>query len=198
MTTTTATTFLARLKDATRPHHEATETTVDLGNRAKTAEGYRNLLGRFLGFYEPAEARLAHVLGDLPSLDFDRRRKTGLLRDDLHALGLDDAALEALPRYSGLSKIDDLGDALGSMYVLEGATLGGQYVAKHVESVLGVAPGRGCSFFSSYGADVGPMWKAFREVLTQSADTAPMQDRVIASASDTFEHFNEWFLAFPR
>ena len=195
---TTATTFLARLKESTRPHHEATEKTVDLGHRAETPDGYRALLGRFLGFYEPAEARLAPILGDWPVLDFERRRKTELLKSDLRVLGLDDDAIALLPRYTGFPPVHDVGDAFGAIYVLEGATLGGQYVAKHVATVLGVKPGEGCSFFSSYGDDVGPMWKAFKEVLTDAADSKPVQDRVIASAGDVFDRFNDWFLAFPR
>jgi heme oxygenase len=195
---TTATPFLARLKDATRPHHEATEKTVDLGHRAETLDGYRGLLGRFLGFYEPAEARLAPVLGAMPALDFEARRKTELLKADLRTLGLGDDAIAALPRYAGFPPPTDLTDALGSMYVLEGATLGGQYVAKHVATALGVRPGEGCSFFNSYGENVGPMWKAFKEVLSDAAESETEQDRVIASAGDTFDRFNDWFLAFPR
>ncbi len=195
---TTVTPFLARLKDATRPHHEATELTVNLGNRSKTREGYRELLGRFLGFYEPAEARLAPVLGQTVDLDFTRRRKTELLKADLRSLGLDDAAINSLPRFTALEPLHDVPTALGSMYVLEGATLGGQYIAKYVQSALGVEPGQGCSFFSSYGEEVGPMWKAFREVLTAHADAEPDQEAIIDSAKATFEHFNDWFLAFGK
>jgi len=195
---TATTTFLARLKDATKPDHEATEHTVDLGNRAKTSEGYRALLGRFLGFYEPAEARLAPILGTMPALEFAKRRKTELLKADLRFLGLGDLGIDALPRYPGLMPLVDVATALGSMYVLEGATLGGQYVAKHVESTLGVRPGQGGSFFSSYGEDVGPMWKAFKEVLSTHAGAEPVQDAIIASARDTFKHFNDWFRSFSR
>ena len=195
---TAATTFLSRLKEATKPDHEATEQTVDLGSRAKTPEGYRALLGRFLGFYESAEARLAPVLGEMAGLNFADRRKTELIKADLRVLGFDDAAIDALPRYMGLERLSDIPTALGSMYVLEGATLGGQYVSKHIQSILDVRPGEGCSFFNSYGDNVGPMWKAFKDILSTSAESDLDQTTLIASARDTFRHFNEWFLSFPK
>ena len=191
---TSTTPFLARLKEATRPYHEATEQSVNLGQRMKTIDGYRKLLAQFLGFYEPAEARLVPLLENHPGLSFPQRRKTHLLRNDLRSLGLDDAAISALPRYQGLPALDGVIPALGSMYVLEGATLGGQYITKHVQSQLQVEPGHGCDFFNSYGDNVGPMWKAFRDVLDRAATDEQDQDVIIHSAQDTFDHFHRWFL----
>ena len=190
---TTISPFLARLKEATRPDHEATEQSVNMGARTKTLDGYRQVLCQFLGFYEPAEARLAPILGDQPVLEFQARRKTHLIKNDLRALGMADTAIEALPRYRQLPRVQAIPEAFGSMYVLEGATLGGQYIAKHLQNELKLAPGRGCDFFNSYGENVGPMWKAFREILDQAATNEENQETIITSARDTFSHFHRWF-----
>ncbi len=82
------------------------------------------------------------------------------------------------------------------MYVLEGATLGGQFIARHVERALGLAGGRGYSFFRGYGEDTGRMWRSFREEL---GDRAPAleADEIVASACGTFDRFHNWLVDGP-
>ena len=108
-------TFPARLREATRPHHEAVEQSVDLLESCQSLDGYRRLLGRFLGFYEPAEVRLAPWLQAVPGLDYARRRKSSTLVDDLKALGLDAASVAAIPRFAEVPGIASLPQALGCM-----------------------------------------------------------------------------------
>ena len=79
--------------------------------------------------------------------------------------------------------------ALGSMYVFEGATLGGQFITRHLAGRFGL-PAAG-EYFNSYGDDVGRMWKAFRGVLLEHS--SPEADPVIIGAAvDTFERFGRW------
>jgi heme oxygenase len=188
-----ASTFPSRLREATRPHHEAVERSVDLLRSCQSLDGYRRLLGRFLGFYEPAEARLSPWLEAVPGLDYSRRRKSSMLVDDLKAIGLDAAAIAAIPRCPELPAIASLPQALGCMYVLEGATLGGQYIARHVKSAPGLGAEDGCSFFHSYGDHVGPMWKAFREVLSAQAVDEAHERAITELAGETFTKFERWF-----
>lgn len=186
--------IMPRLKEATRPHHEAIEARIDVFRMGNTIEGYRRVLERFLGYYEPVEAAFARIPGwEGVGLDRVERRKTPLLIADLRALGLDAEAIAALPRCRDLPRLDELAEAFGAMYVLEGATLGGQYIRKRVESDFGVGPDSGCAFFSSYGDRVGPMWKAFGAALTEFATTAETEDVVVRSAIATFEAINGWF-----
>jgi heme oxygenase len=188
-------TFPSRLREATRTHHDAVERSVDLIESCRSLEGYRRLLGRFLGFYEPAEARLAPWLEGLGGIDFAARRKSRLLARDLAVLGVDPATFGSLPRCRELPELTGRAQALGCMYVLEGATLGGQYIAKHVNSALGLTAGDGCSFFHSYGDDVWPMWKAFRAVLAEQAVDDAHEWAITELARQTFASFERWFLS---
>jgi heme oxygenase len=187
---------LKRLKERTRPQHEALEGRVNIGGRCATIEGYRGLIERFYGFYAPAEAALVPLLGGEEGLDLDDRRKTPLLRRDLLALGLGESEIDALPLCRDLPPLPGRPEALGCMYVMEGATLGGQYVRKSVSKELPEAAGA-LAFFSSYGDRVGSMWKTFGEALTARADSPEVEDRIIDSAAATFDSFERWFAAAP-
>lgn len=184
--------ILELLKEHTRSLHERVERTVDLPARLRSADCYTSLLTRFYGFYAPLEDRLA-AGASAAGLGFDARRKVPLLRDDLAALGLGEAAILALPRCEHLPAVTDTGDALGCLYVLEGATLGGRVVRRQVEQALGLSPGRGCSFFGSYGEKVGEMWREFCRLLEGYVTSTPgAGDRVVAAAVGTFACLDRW------
>jgi heme oxygenase len=55
----------------------------------------------------------------------------------------------------------NLNFAVGCLYVLEGATLGGQFISRHL-ATLGIGPANGGLFFHGYGAKTGEMWKSFQ------------------------------------
>jgi heme oxygenase (biliverdin-IX-beta and delta-forming) len=46
-------------------------------------------------------------------------------------------------------------DLLGAMYVMEGSTLGGQLIARHVELVLGLTAGQGNAHFRGHNERTG-------------------------------------------
>jgi heme oxygenase len=85
----------------------------------------------------------------------------------------------------------DRAAAFGALYVVEGSTLGGTIIARQVERSLGFTAGAGCSYFRSYGAALGPMWKAFGRRLLDLSDPA-FDDRAVASANRTFETMRLW------
>jgi hypothetical protein len=77
-------------------------------------------MAAYYGFYQPLEQRL-QVLALIPSgLDQSLRIKLPVLQADLAALGMDAAAIEALPVCQQLPQIDSRAAALGVSYVLEG------------------------------------------------------------------------------
>jgi len=111
------------------------------------------------------------------------RAKSALLIDDLEHLGTGNATLcDALPALDTRARI------LGSMYVIEGATLGGQILRREFVPKFGFN-GHGCAFFTGYGNRTGEMWKQFGEVVNElpagEADAA-------ASAVATFETMHSW------
>ena len=187
--------ILQQLREQTRAHHERVESAVRVMDERFDREAYIWLLARFWGFYRPAEQRLRSVLEEttLP-LDLDSRWKTPLLERDLRALG-EGAMLdtELLPMCLAFPPVQRVAEALGCMYVLEGATLGGQIILRHLRRTLGVEPESGAAFFGSYGAEVGPMWKCFGDVLATYSAAHPADNAsMVAAARDTFDALDRW------
>ena len=185
---------LRRLRHETAPLHERVERTLDLPARLTSLSAYTALLTRFHGFYAPLEDRLAGVGGsEAAGLDFAARRKAHLLRDDLLALGHSPEAVGALPSCPSLPAVGSLAEAFGCLYVLEGSTLGGQFIRREAAARLGLGPGTGCSFFTGYGDRTGAMWKAFGTALTAYTDAHPeAQDTVVNAAAETFTRLDDW------
>lgn len=187
-------TLMARLKAETGSHHRRLEQDLDLLSETLGPARVRTLLGRFYGFYRPWEERAAPVLeAGLPS-PMAGRLKSHLLERDLARLGLDGTARAALPRCADLPALDRVPTALGSMYVLEGATLGGQVVCRHLARVLGA--GAATAFFGSYGSDVPGMWLRFGAALEACAEPAT-DDAVIEGANETFRRLHGWLADDP-
>jgi heme oxygenase len=85
-----------------------------------------------------------------------------------------------------------LPEILGTMYVLEGATLGGQFISRAVGQRFGFDQKKGCRFFSSYGPEVGSMWRCCGEVVRQQMNSSADADRFVAYATLTFSTFAQW------
>lgn len=186
--------ILSRLREVTSEQHRLIEQTIDLPSRLKTLESYAAYLARFYGFYLPVESRLAQV-SSLASvvMNFSTRLKTSLLKADLIALGWTGNSIEAIDVCSSIPEIEDLPSALGTLYVLEGSTLGGQYVRKQIQNRYQLGPDNGCSFFSCYGHQVREMWTDFCGAMTAfSQQHSESDSKIISAAMQTFTRFEAW------
>jgi len=185
--------LLARLRAETRVQHDAIEQVVDLTGAGLTRAGYRRRIEQFYGFYRPLEDRMLRAgHGIAPWLDFRERLKTPLLEEDLRALGDDAPGLLATCRE--LPGLDGPAELFGCLYVLEGSTMGGQLISRHIRQTLGVTPDAGGRFFNGYGTGTGPMWQQFRAALTRYSTATDTQDRVVAAARGTFDALRVWCL----
>jgi heme oxygenase (biliverdin-IX-beta and delta-forming) len=148
-------TLLERLKIETKPAHDRIEKALDVERRMVSRDAYKELLIRFHGFHSAWEEAAVAVV---PDPEFFRQRcKTALLAKDLKALGMKDEEVAALPRCHPLMPLQAPAAALGSMYVVEGSTLGGAIIARNVERALGLTMDTGCAYFRSYGREVAFM-----------------------------------------
>ena len=125
------------------------------------------------------EPEIARTLDD-PAF-VQPRLKLHLLVDDLARLGAAQIEPGQLPRPSPL-RLESTAGALGSMYVLEGSTLGGKLIARQVAAAIGHIP----SYHDAYGSRTGSMWHSFQahlesEVSASQADTAIMAARATFS-----------------
>ena len=188
--------ILKHLKEATGSRHAALESRLPLLESGMSRLGYLQFLQRFYGYYAPLEAQLL-ALPHWPSLGFDYagRHKTPRLVQDLRALGETPEAIEGVARCQNLPTLASPGHLLGCLYVIEGATLGGQIITRHLEANLGLTPSSGTAFFGGYGAQTGSRWKAFCAMLTAHAGEPGRQDDILCSACQTFETLGHWL--FP-
>jgi heme oxygenase len=142
-------------------------------------------LESFYGFYLPLEERLANA-----ALGFELRHRSPLLSRDLIALGATPYQLEEVARCPDLPRLHTVAEAAGCLYVVEGAALGGQVIAKAIERHLGIGADAGASFFFGDGPDTAARWV---KVLAWLEDVAHAgSDRIVASACETFRSFTRW------
>ena len=80
----------------------------------------------------------------------------------------------------------DVYTAAGALYVLEGSTLGGQIILKHLQKTM--SPGfKGSQYFSAYQYKTGSMWKSFLQQLNAMPQSIFNEHQMIAGAKKTFE-----------
>jgi len=180
--------ILQRLRSETASHHAAIESQMPLLDPELSRQTYIHLLQRFWGYYSPLEQRLRSQSFEGRYLWSDRE-KTPRLVLDLLALG---ATTTGLARCENLPCLDSTAEILGCLYVIEGASLGGQIIAKHLDANLGLTPETGASFFSGYGVNTGPYWLAFRTFLSEFAASLNQDDQIVISANATFQTLGDW------
>ncbi len=191
---------MTALKIATQTHHSLLEANPHLHKLMSdkiTRPDYVWILSRMYGFYVPLEDRLSQFepIWQECGIDFNQRCKVPLLEQDLLAGGLTPDALGQLPHCSSIPLVQSFPQAVGVLYVLEGATLGGQMISRHLALQLGLSLEREAAFFSSYRSETGIMWKQFSmrinsyvEAAFSHTDMATM----ILSAQATFQTLDDW------
>lgn len=183
--------LLNRLKNDTAEAHEALERALDLARPVMERATYVALLEGFRGFVAPWEARLAAALPERLQGFAREREKTALLDADLRYLS--DGARDPadLPACTALPVLDSLPRALGSMYVLEGSTLGGRFIGPAMAQRFALADHLGYGYFDPYRDHTGSMWNAFKTRM--AAEIAPEQaGPAIAAARETFTALQAW------
>jgi heme oxygenase (biliverdin-IX-beta and delta-forming) len=183
--------LLSRLKNETTECHERLENALDLMRLEWLREDYVTLLEGFCGYVAPWEDAAAASMPAHQCDFFEGRRKASLLASDLALLTGDNNRANRVTKTDRLPSMDSIGRVFGSMYVMEGSTLGGRFIAPHVATVLGLQSGSGNAYFEGYGLRTGSMWNAFRE--TASANVPSEQyDEAVHAAIATFDGLHGW------
>jgi heme oxygenase len=192
-----APTPMQKLREATRVAHASIEASLPLFAPTFTRAHYVRLVEAFYGFYAPLELRIADAAllhsARGAHLAIRGRAKAPLLVDDLLALGKTSAQIEALPRCTALPRVASASRVLGALYVLEGATLGGQIISRHLRDRLDLEKSSGAAFFVGYGEATGVMWKRFAAQVDGYASLDI--DAAIGAAIETFETLERWLIA---
>jgi heme oxygenase len=182
-----STSVLAQLREVTRPAHQRLEARLRLLDEQLSHQDYRYILTRFYGFWCSWEPLVERLVNDL-AFTFPRQRLHMLARD-LAALGFSQAMLDALPICPPLP-LQDAAAALGSLYVMEGSTLGGRIIEQHLHRLLGIRRETGGSYFAGYGDRTGLMWRNFLDRLDATPVTAAA--RINSGATETFACLTAW------
>ncbi len=187
--------FALRLRDGTSDAHHRMEQEMALLDGAPSEARFRRVLERFRGFHAVWEPAL-HGRADLCAVAGGRSR-LALLDEDLRRLGLTHHEIDGLPVCTAASGLcETRAAALGSLYVMEGSTLGGQVIARALTGEAWV-PAGGLGYFTPYGDRTGRMWRALKTHLQAVADAdADGGEAVVAGAIQTFGLLHRW-LAGP-
>lgn len=180
-----------RLRAATAPAHHALERDLDWQSRIADLAGYRGLLARLRGFHAAYETAIGQALAD--EAFFGPRRRLSKLDADLARLGLDRAAIEALPGPPAAG-LEARPEAMGALYVLEGSTLGGTVIGRQIERVHGFDATNGCAYYRGHGRATGPMWSAFRQELETLAGDAAAEAAALRAGIATFDALRLWIV----
>jgi heme oxygenase len=181
--------ILERLKLETESEHSLIESATGVMDPGLDLDGYRAYLERTFGFYQVVEAQLRQ-LGvwealRLPALE---REKLPLLAEDLVLLG--NLEPTSIPVCDAGPAFPSTAEAVGGAYVLEGSTLGGRVISRHVRASFGPDVPR--AFLECYGATTGEKWRDFGTELSRFATSREIEDQIIAGARETFRAFTRW------
>jgi heme oxygenase len=181
---------LRTLRLATADEHAAVEAALDLLDPRLDRPRLVWALDRLHGFWAAAEAGLGAWAdrhpADSAALRWPRRRRARLFAADVEALGG-----RAGPARPALPELPCTDAALGRMYVLEGATLGGAVIDRHLAG-LPLLAGVRVRAFAPYGSDTGAMWHAFRQGTRERIAAGGNADVVVAAARETFGLLADW------
>ena len=190
-----------RLKSETRPQHEALETVAFSKKIMDGSLGlaeYKVLLSHNYIVNSLIEEKLQamHEFKTIEGLNFDQRLKTDKLIADLEVLQLDKEALDAQKPHF---ELNDKYEALGAFYVLEGSTLGGAMISRQLVKNENLKEVSDFHYYGVYGELVGPMWKAFQQVLINEADgNTDNENKMVKKAAETFDLMKQLFDAHAK
>jgi heme oxygenase len=184
---------LQQLRRETLPDHNAVERSLPLMDHELDVDTYVSCLLKLHGIIAAWEEWAAPNAPAWIQPLLAARRRGELLLLDLTCFGVDTSG-EARP---ALPQMRDTASLLGAMYVMEGSTLGGQLIARHVELVLGLTAGQGNAYFCGHNERTGQLWKEFCDALRTKVPERET-DAVIAAAKAMFGVFGSWMLTGMR
>lgn len=183
------------MREATREEHERTERAVEARwfDGGMDRERYAAYLEALLGFHRPLEERLApavrrHLEGLAP------RGRSARLERDLRTLGRDAARVAAVETVPGerLPTPDGPARALGCLYVVEGAELGGRVIWKRLEGSLDDEARRADAFLGTDADRARARWRRFQATFDGHVGGGAPFESALDAARATFRAFRGW------
>lgn len=151
------------LRRATREDHARLNRHPLLANMTHPdypLDSYLRVLLAYFHFYRVLEVSIDEALSSLTlAFDYRPRRKLPWLVEDLAHFGLDPDAPGVQPSSAfQLPCRLNADGVLGVLYTIEGSSLGGQVISRHLGANPALGDGGGTRFFRGYGEDVDVLW----------------------------------------
>lgn len=179
---------IVQLRQATRERHEAIEALLGLDGDIPLAR-YRRVLCGFAAFLPGWEAAVEVALPTRLRPWFRSRARVPRVQRDLAALGVANH-----PASGAAVALPSVAAAFGSMYVLEGSSLGGQVIARRMAHSHGLDDSSGAAYFTGSGPRTGELWREFRDMLEEEIGTRPQaREDAQAAACRTFDALLQTF-----
>jgi heme oxygenase len=190
-----------RLRSETAALHRAAEKSLGIPDAVSDRFTYANLLISSLRFYSAAQsalddARFAAGWARVGVVIAEHDR-TGLLREDLGEL---DSVIETGAGPASIRRdraagspaaefdIPDFASALGWLYVIEGSSLGGRFIAPAILERIGEVPVR---FYRGDGRAHPAGWRAVQAALARVEQDDGDADAVVSGATAAFGAFGD-------
>ncbi len=186
-----------RLRAETAGLHRDIEGQLGLPQSITDLSSYCSCLVSYFRLYCPIEESLwAFADWSQIGIQSQERRHSARLARDLKALKVDCLLCDAATK-EHLPPIPDFPHALGVFYVLEGSTLGGQFILRHLRAALGDSIDGADAFFNGHGSRSGLMWNAARAAIDAYGEKHPEDcDGVIEGAASTFRAVGAWMASY--
>lgn len=175
---TNETTFHLYLKQTIQKAHQELDKQPILSalQGDVSVEEYGNALAALHGFYANVEKNvMTFFANETIFFDYQSRLKTPLLEHDLKMLG----KTPFVPKIE-FPTPKNVAELVGMIYVLEGSTMGGQFLAQKIGNKFPI------HFFTGYGANTAQKWQEFW-AFANSVCTVEEYDAVAKMAILLFE-----------
>lgn len=176
------------LKQATQNNHDVLESLMfvhQIMGGTLTLPQYKQILLTNYAVHEAFENSLIAGLSaqTAAELDIDHRRKLDALMADISQLQMN------LPNIMPPANLtfNNEAEILGALYVLEGATLGGNVIVKRLKVNPNLnTQNLAFNYYQVYGENLIPYWKKFCEVLNKQPEDTYKDS--VSGAKKMFEY----------
>lgn len=183
--------MLTRLDVETRELHAGVDSYwLDMMASGVTREHYRAQLVRAYGFEAPLESALV-TTPHLVLADRLDRTRSGLLAQDLIALGITPARLTALPQCR-IASFDDPVEALGWKYVAERSTQLHAAIKRNIVQRVAHSA-NALAYLSAFDGIAAARWRSLGVLLDEIAARPLLGERLIGAAKAAFGSMGTWF-----
>jgi len=198
----TSQSIMKRLREETRELHSLAESRPlqqQIARGEVDRERFAAYLGQLYLIHRELESALQSEANAHPAVarlaTGDRMRVPDLIKD-LQSLQLDYRELApgaATSRF--VDDVEDLRDThpvalLGALYVVEGSTNGGKFLAKVLRRAWNT-DGDGLSYLDPYGDQQPQKWAAFKSLMDDAAFDETQKDAIVQAAHRTFRAIAE-------